>query len=423
MASQIAPLADPLRDLNAANLAKTIFKADLPEQFVRTLPAQSLYMAIRHNGLHSSGDLVEIATIDQCRLLLDFDLWDRDEFNEEQFWEWLALSEDDNDNGLRFQQKLLKFIDLKLIALMISRHVEVETFEEPSSAPPGEGFYTPDKGHTWIGIKTEDTTHHFLLGRLLALLFETSAELFYQLLAVSSTQTASVLEEESFQERQKRLTSEGVPDMEYAAKIHAPYSDAETKEDLKGKKPDALVTDIRAVEPLIFSERSIEPLGTLLRQALFEEAFQGEFTLIMNAAIVFFGANFYEQSEVTTLASKVRGAINIGLEVAVESSSLSPLEVYRTIGLQKLYRLGVTKIIHLKKASRKISAKEKGAEVENIISCIDQRFPAFPIALSDKSEASENMRGEAMRERAFEKFSDVVKVRDLLKGLEGDPGK
>src|SRR4051812_29931238 len=155
-------MTNDLKPINTAQkLAKAIFKADVPEEYIRQIPAQSLYMAMKENGLESSAEIIEIATLEQCRLLLDFDVWEKDQFSEAQFWEWLALT--DATNSLVIVQKLLKFVDLKLVALLIARYVDVKVLEEPTDEPPGPGSYTPDQGFTWIFINAEDSTQHFLL--------------------------------------------------------------------------------------------------------------------------------------------------------------------------------------------------------------------------------------------------------------------
>jgi Family of unknown function (DUF6178) len=123
------------KGFNSRNLIKAIFDSESPEQIVRTIPAQSLYVAMRAQGFESSADLLEIATLEQCKTFLDLDCWSRDSFREDHFWEWLAIT--DATDSLALLQKILKVVDLKLVALMIARYIDVQAFEEPADAPPG----------------------------------------------------------------------------------------------------------------------------------------------------------------------------------------------------------------------------------------------------------------------------------------------
>lgn len=384
-------LVQGMPGLTSANLARAIFKADVPEQFVRTLPAQSLFMAVRHNGLGSSTDLIEIATVEQCRVMLDFDLWERDRFNEDNFWEWIALS--DEDNELSILQKVLKTLDLKLVSLMLARYVDVVVFEEPTEMPPAPGYHTPDKGHTWLGINA-DSDKHFLLARLLAMIFETSAELFYQLVSVQSVATQSMLEEDSYAERCKRLAAEGVPEPDRAVKINSPLDPAQIMRDLEGGAQRDIVENISAVEPLVYDAGIVQPLASLVTQIKPLEDLEGELTLIMNAAITHWAVEYYEHDEISKLVARVKGAINIGLETAMEISGLPALESYNRCGLQKLYRLGLHKLMQLRKLALGvpddlIAAVGESSPAFSVMAGARLRFPEMPLFLKHDGSVDE----------------------------------
>jgi hypothetical protein len=283
--SENAPVVAPFRGHTCRELYKAIFEADAPEQMVRQLPTQSLFMVIKQRGLVSCADLISMASLEQCRLLMDFDLWEGDKLNEAALWEWLALT--DESDSLEILQKIIKFIDLKLLAILIGRYVEVKIFEEPTDQQPGPGFHTPDKGSTWIGITTEDADHHFLLARLLALVFESSAELFYQLMSTSSVATVSMLEEESYGERLKRLAAEGIPEPEVAAEIHAPFSYVEARREIVENAHTKPIEDIRSIEPLVYEGRATRFFAELMRKVADHDAIEMEFTYIMNRRTAF----------------------------------------------------------------------------------------------------------------------------------------
>jgi hypothetical protein len=402
---------------SARSLAKAIFDADMPEHFVRTVPAQSLFMAIKQNGLSASGDLIEIATIDQCRLLVDFDCWEGDRFSEERFWQWLSLT--DEESGLRLLQKLLRFVDLKLIALLIARHVKVVVFEEPTDSPPGPEYYTPDKGFTWIGIAVPNADEHFLLARLLALVFETDAELFYQLINIPNVSTTDLLEEESYQERTKRLSAEGIPDMSWSHVINSPLTpDAFTRQ--LGETTPTTVTDIAIIDPIVYDSLALRPLCDVFENAADRETLEMEMTLITNAAIVFGRVDFGDHEQVVTTIAQVKGTLNVGLERALElRPDLTPTELANHAGLQALYRLGRHEMVTLARAAQ---AKPTGDtpmldDAHRTVICdgLMGKFPQLPMFLNRRGEIEREDDGRVSAAlRPIEHLDEIMATRRLL---------
>lgn len=400
------------------DLYKSIFDADSPEQVVRQLPAQSLYMVVKSAGLQSASDIILMASLEQCRLLTDFDLWSGDTLNEEALWEWLALT--DETESLELLQKFVKIVDLKLLAVLIEKYVDVQVFEEPTEQPPAKGFHTPDKGHTWIGIKSEDADKHFLLARLLALIFESSAELFYQLISIMTVATTSMLEEESFQERQKRLAAEGVPEPEVAAAVHAPYSVAEAKADIEGKRERGHIDDIRSIEPLIYEARATKLFAELVREVGDRDDLEMEFTYLMNAAVVRWGVDFSSQESVLDLSECMKGAINIALEKLTTGTGYSLKDVYGALGLGKLYRVGLTDLMSLRTKARKIplegvgELKDSDPAMFGALACAREAFPVMPMYLNDDGSLQQEHGVLPAGHRPFTSLKSIQTVTGLL---------
>jgi len=415
------------RGHSCRDLHKAIFEADAPEQVVRQLPPQTLFMVIKNVGLASSAELISMASLEQCRLLTDFDLWSGDSLNEEALWEWLSVT--DETESLEILQKLVKFIDLKLFAILIGKYVEVKVFEEPTEQPPAAGFHTPDKGFTWIGIKTEDPNKHFLLARLLALIFESSAELFYQLISIMQVATVSMLEEESYQERMKRLAAEGVPEPEVAAAICAPYAMAEARQEVAGASGRKLVEDIRSIEPLIYEARTSRLFADLVRDVTDRDSLEMEFTYIMNGAVVRWGLDFTNQEAVLELAEKVKGAINVGLEKITKSETVTPLEAYERLGLGKLFRLGLTDLMALRAKARKMPLDGVGElkDVEPVLfsalACAREAFPVMPIFLKNDGGVEQVEGVLEAGYRPFDTAQGMETVNRLLDTVAGKIGK
>ncbi len=381
------------RGFSSRSLFKAIFDSERPEEFARSLPAQSLYLAVRHAGLSSAADILLLTSVEQSRLLLDLDCWNKDSFNEEHFWEWLALGDD--EEGLLLLQRLIQSIDLKLIGLLISRHVEVVTVDESTDAPPGPGYYTPDQGHTWIFLKFEDESKHFLFGRLLAMLFETNADLFYQLLATPGVATSSMLEEDSYTERNKRLASEGIPEPALALETHAPLSPSEIRVLLDGAPKSVSLRDIATVQPLVYDSATPQPLARILEDPRFRDNLEAEVTFIMNAALVHFHIDISNMVAVQQLAERVKGAINLGMQSAEKHCSRSAEEMVKHVGLRPLYQHGHFLLSELRTCARKVTharTDHTSEELKEALLAVGARFPYVPqflrVRLSTVEQAS-----------------------------------
>jgi hypothetical protein len=415
------------RGHSCRDLHKAIYEADAPEQVVRQLPPQTLFMVVKDLGLTSAAEIISMASLEQCRLLTDFDLWSGDSLNEEALWEWLSLT--DETESLEILQKLVKFVDLKLFAILIGKYIEVKVFEEPTEQPPGPGFHTPDKGFTWIGIKTEDPNKHFLLARLLALIFESSTELFYQLISIMQVATVSMLEEESYQERMKRLAAEGVPEPEAAAAICAPYALAEARHEVAGATRRKLVEDIRSIEPLLYEARTSRLFADLVRDVSDRDSLEMECTFIMNGAVVRWGIDFTDQEAVLELAEQVKGAINIGLERITAGGATTSLEAYERLGLGKLFRLGLTELMALRGKARKMplegvgELKDTDPALFSALACAREAFPVMPIFLRNDGSVNEVEGTLEAGHRPFDTTQGVETVNRMLDTVAARIGK
>lgn len=406
------------RGQTGRDLYKAIFESDFPEQFIRTIPAQSLYFVVKQRGLQSSGELIEIATIEQCRLLLDFDLWEKDQFREDNFWEWLSLS--DEEDPLKFTQKLLKSIDLKLISMVTARYVEVKVFDEANDTPPGPGWYTPDKGFTWINVHVEDGTRHFLLNRLLALIFETSAELFYQLLSIPGVSSASSLEEESYQDRSKRLAAEGFPEFVVTEEINSSLLPFEAKKIIEEGKQHPIVSDIPIVEPLLYdSFLRMEPLTSAMATAKDFESLEAELVMVLNASLEFFNIPLYEYDAVMRHTQRVKGSINIGLEKACLMTGATPGAALACLGIAKLYRLGLHELRALRKDALKISFDEAKLLTEDqqkfsLVAHTRQPFPEIPEFYSTMDTQGSTETHASPHTKAIQSLKEIEVLRAQL---------
>ena len=443
-----APLqtTEPLRHSSykrssARALGREIFEADSPEHVVSTLPAEALYCILRTDGISSSADLIELFSAEQLRSCLDFDIWSDDRLALTPFFEWLELP--DSTGELGSLERVLRSLDLRLLAILISRYISVRIFDEPTEAPPEDGFVTPDKGYTWLRVGVNEelvdedgeqlTSHQeFLLQRLLALVFDTSAELFYQIIAIPSLATPSQLEEEAFQDREKRMQSLGIPDRDFAALLNTPLSAS----DIAAATP-APAIDHATIEPIAPLLETASLPAPLVEQLVGAEAdtteLDAEVTLLINAAIVHFSPNWRDLDQVQEIGRFVSGTIRIGVEAVIESG-IDPYEGLKTFGCQRFYAAGLHELFRIRNIARRVSrlraiqaelpATPPESIVVALISGLEHKPPRVLTTILEQIEG--DIPPATLTEsfltppeyRPFQALSELRQVQKLLKSLE-----
>lgn len=405
-------------DLKSTSLVKAVFHSDLPEAFVKKIPAQSLHMAIRANGLDSSLELLQIVSPEQYRVLLDFEFWNKDNFVEENFWTWLVVSDENKD--LKDMQRFLSFIDLKLVSILISRYLHVITGTERTDQPPAAHYYTPDQGYTWIHIKIPDSERHKLFGKFLALIFQFSSEIFYRLLTITQTHTESMLEEEAYQDKLRRLADEGIPTFHEAMERSSPLGISQALKifDAKSSERPSLVVPV--VSPLIFDPEKIEPLDGAIQGLKNNGNVQLELSYLMNSAIVYWGIPTYEYDAVQKLLCQVKGAINIGLELILANRAVEATAALEIMGVRNLYRLGFSFLVDLRKFASahpddKLQLVINDQITFAVLAGAREKFPEVPLFFEADGNFSEVSPGKLKPGyRAISSKTELEAIRNYL---------
>lgn len=382
----------PGSKLRTRSLLRAIFDSENPEAVAASLPAQSLYLAVRHSGLSTAAELLEIVPHRTIKIMLDLDLWKKDRFDEESLLEWLAVTDATQD--LELLRNILRCTDLKLISLIIGKYVTVHTNDEPTEMPPGAEYYTPDKGYTWLHVTAPSSESHFLITRLMALLFDENPDIFYQLLAVAQNATPSIIEEEAYQDRNRRLSEDGFPSYENAEDLHQPLSPGRFEEILRTESasPSLARGSWNLVEPIgaFLWDKPLQDRLAALFNALEDPSDLGvALTFITNSAITFFGSDIASPEAVENIIEQTHGLLAIGLGVAEETTQRSAPELYGTVGLSPIYQLGIFRVVSLRKRALDITSNQLASLYENdrrsfvFVSGLRERVPVLPTWFND----------------------------------------
>ena len=177
---------------------------------------------------------------------------------------------------------------------------------------------------------------------------------------------------------------------------------------------------MRAVEPLLYEARASKLFAELLRRVSDHEVVEMEFTYLANAAVVRFGVDFADQEAVLQLCEKIKGAINLACEKLLRDSDRTVLELHNVLGLEKLYRLGLTDILSIRSLARKVPLEvaEKFKDSDNalfsIVACAREPFPCIPVCINDDGSVVENGGALPTGGRPIDSLQALASVRVAL---------
>ena len=407
--------------LNNKSLLKNIYETKDPTIFVQSLPAPTVYFLLASEGLETSKDLLEYLSPEQYQLLLDFDFWTTTEFNEENFWRWLMII--DEKDTLEPLAKFLQNVDRNLLGTIIIKYTNTVVQEEPTDLPPHSGYHTPDKGFTWVAMNIDDKQRYFLLGKLLAFIFETDAEFYYQLINSHSSATPTELEEYAFEEKTKRLLANGFPDADLCGEIHKQTTAEEIIAVRKKIKTDKKITleSIPTFTPEIINSNLLQPLSNFVNELAsksdeHKKSFEEHLAYTLTAASTYFAVPLYEIEELSFLIAQIKGAYNIGLQSVKANEELTAIEIYETVGPLLLYQRGLDEIFNIRKIARKLQKQAKNFNsVElTVIEAASSKFPySFEFVFQEEQFATKLNQSK----QALERLSDCELLSKYLNKL------
>lgn len=367
-----------------------ILEAADPKAATQALQPQVIYSIVAQLGFSGAIELLELTSKEQLAAMIDFHIWQKDQIDEQKLIEVLSCT--DATSSLELLGRVVRAIDLKIIALLISRYVSVVTLDDPSEVPIEEEFVTPDNGSTWLRVEAATPDLHFNLSRVLAYIYETNIELFYQLISIPTVHTASMLEEEAFLEREKRLQALGFPDEQTSIEVCTPLSPYELKAktgiistqnvapQIAGADEGISLEDTQPFQ-LAYSKRDTSRTNKLLSMVKDPAEFEGEFGFLLNSTLVRWHVDLSEIQNVRDMAEKIRGAIEIGLELTSDLN-INELSSYEKISLLGLFRAGLWPLLELRKDAMAVRTRadllDLNRPTSQLLEALTESVPALP---------------------------------------------
>lgn len=368
------------------------------KRLTAALGPQEFFWLLKEIGENDAVGLLQLASPDQCRFLLDLELWQGWTFSEEKACHWLAYF---LEGGEARVHELLSVIDFEILQLLLSREVVVGggigDFENDEQR-------FDDYDHTFDGVfmlKFKNPKHSQIIGSLLEMVVKLDNPLYTALMEGVKGDVDLELEEQCQRFRTGRLEDLGFPPLDEALSIYArvnpesfePLGDKELHPAGEG---GALVPIAGDRDSLLFRAFALADSPTLAQ----------ELNYLVNSALVAEGGAFEDPEAMADILQRVLGYLNISLEKLSEGDVSRAAKLLVGEKLKRLFQLGFSLVLELKFAAQQTQTVDYASG--KLIAGLKAKHPRFYRGLDP-----DGIDGY----RQFRDLADVRCAADLLRQL------
>ncbi|MGM0574310.1 MAG: DUF6178 family protein [Myxococcota bacterium] len=410
-----------LRDANGMRKLNWILDRPDPEAFVGEMAPGELYFLLRDVGMSDGQALVELATDEQLRGLLDLDLWSRHEIRLDRWIGWLELALSVHlDTALR----MVRITESELIQLLFTRRVQVHghDLDVDMVSDDYEVYQTPD-GAFWVTISREDELAE-RLPYLMKVLWASDADRMRDIFQTARFDLATNVEEELLRFRGGRLEDMGfvAPDEALSVYTFLPPKKARDKvrRELRGMPPVRLPDVGRAATGLAL--RNVEAprlLGDVL--ARLDEETTGHvaeaFGRLVNKVFMAWTGDLSHTDHLPAVGRHVASLVNLGLGYLADESVETGVEVLARVWPEQLFQVGYSLTFTLARRARRIRRRSGvhhgfhlfGAPADDVLEGVSRTRPMFFEGLDPE---------EGVAYRDFRTLHDVSTVEVQLEDAD-----
>ncbi|HOU77418.1 MAG TPA: DUF6178 family protein [Syntrophales bacterium] len=340
--------------LTGSTLIKAILDQDAPDVFVRNLPEGDFYWLMKQIGKEDCLPLLQLATLDQWKYILDLECWKKDRIAMDQVLEWLErLGTADAE---RFSSWLLGEENV-LLSLLLIRTTEVIFKEDTETEALPEDYFTLDG---YFFIRPLQESRRGQIERLLTILAGSDSEMYHRLLFHLAAVLPAEAEEELYRLRNVRLAEHGFLPYEEAVAIYAPLDPETLTATTPPLTPGRLaVPDAKALIPLSPLVRAGE--ASLFFKALssiddrlLQDRIRLEFAGVGNCIIAAAATDDMPDTELLTASCRrAAGYLNIALESRCGKDDRAAASVLKNHSLSTIFRVGYGHAVNLQREAKR----------------------------------------------------------------------
>lgn len=203
-----------LHDMNGADTLRLILSDADPVLFVQSLPLLDLYRVVQEVGADNA--LVQLASPEQIRFILDLELWEEWSISAEKAAHWLETI---LETGDLHAVRLLANLDPEVLLIFLKKSMTVGGgLSDIINSEDHQGDWDHTFDEVFYLYFNDDDSRELIL-RMLELLYNEHHALYRSLMLGVENDLLSELEEIAWQFRCGRLEDEGLPGSATAATV------------------------------------------------------------------------------------------------------------------------------------------------------------------------------------------------------------
>jgi hypothetical protein len=408
-----------LRGANGMKKLNWILDLADPRAMVRSLSTGEFYFLVKDIGTHDAGALLELASNEQIRGLLDLDLWSGHEVRFERWFEWLDIAGTAN---LETAQRVIRQTEDELLLLLFTSRAQVYASDLETDLVPDELqlFQTPDFAY-WVTVPHEDEDLVDRLRSLMSLLWSADPGRMREILLAARFELPSSVEESLIFFRQGRLEEMGFVGPDEAAKAYKWLDPGRARQRVRDhlERVATAMPDLAmggSVQDLAL--RDVEP-PPLLAEALglldeTERARVAEaFAYLVHKVFMAWTGDLSHTDELPAVGRHVAALTNLGLAHLADESAATGAEVLRRLWAEPIFRVGHSLTVQLAKKARGIE-RRSGARL-GLVLLGEPTHSAIEAVAQARPRFFEGAEGAGrLGYRDFTTIEDLVRVEGLI---------
>lgn len=391
-----------------------IYGVSDPKAFVRRLPAEDLYFAMREVGLTDAVDVIGLLSPLQFRTMLDLDVWDKDEPSPARILDWLRLAREgaESSASLRRQKEGL---DRELILLVLRTQTRIHSLEENDDPvlEASDWIQTPD--NKYIVEITADEDEGRTVRWLIEDFIDASPFESVRMFEAVRWEMKSELEETALQWRTGRMRDIGFPDLNEAMDIWRPLPAG-----WKPRKEAVASGPIAGVPALLLAGRGRDLLLDRVTENLPDESrtvFNEGLLYLLNCSIVADGVAPRDINLARPSIEAARDMLSLGLELESLGDEGVALQILGATPAIELARRAASEVLELSKQAHTLARRlSTGASSSLLLDSPDAEVVSGlrkrrPRLYDPPNEGESRPHGDW---RAFQTRSDLHRARVVL---------